>query len=564
MSKEGRIFNSFAEGIRPEQKLSITDWCRQNVKLSRSSRSVMADLEQTKWLIKPFEASIHDDTKEVVLMASTGSGKTTLMECLTLYTILERPNPLLLIAQTDADVNDWVTTGLMPAINASGKVKALLPKNRHAITKGLLSFPHMPIYITGANMAGLQSKSCSFIIGDECHLWRKGMISQAVKRLHDRPFSRSFFCSQPGRQFDDFDNAFNQTYKHEYMYLCPSCNERHPWRFENLKWEDVPLAEIAPVYHCPCGYTFNDDTLTRRAMSDSGDYVPIESENPVSNHLGFTYNALAVWFVEWRSLVVEFIQANEYKKQGNLLPLESFITKRLAQPWQEKVYLREDTEIAKSGYSLEDREQLDKTIMGIDKQGAEGGRYYYVVRTFSKNGESKLLAYGIALTYQDLEAKQREWNIPGNQVGIDTAFEPDSVLGACAANGWFGLNAWSAESYAWTDKRTGKAYRRVFSEPKFTKSNIGTAKHYLFSSSRIKDLVTALKKGNGTKWEIPHDVCETYIKHLNAEVKRQRPDGSFEWVNVRARSDYFDTECFILVMAMIHKVFPELVYQATE
>lgn len=554
--KKKRLFNSFASGIKPEQKKSITDWTLENVKANRSSRSTMLDLNQTPWLIDVFNASIADSTKEVVCQSSTGSGKTSLMEGLTLYTILERPNPLLLIAQTDADINDWVTTGLLPAIQDNPKVKKLLPNKRYILTKGLLNFPHMPVYITGANLAGLQSKSVSLILGDELHLWKQGMIDQARKRLHDRPFSRSCFLSQPGKKHDDFDNAFNQTYKSEYMYQCPSCNKRHPWRFEQLKWEDTPLADLEVSYHCPCGHVFSDDTQTRRSMTDSGSYIPIESKNPVANHIGFTYNALCVWWVTWKSLVVEFLQANEYKKKGNLLPLESFITKRLAQPWEEREYLKEDIQIEKGNYSLKDREQLDKTFMACDKQA---NRYYYVVRTFSKTGESKLLDYGMVINYSDLEAKQKEWEIDSNCVGIDCAYEPQSVLGACAANGWIGLNGFRSESF--NIDKNGKKYKRVFSQPSFSKSNIGVARSYLYSSSRIKDLVSALKRGDGLKWEIPHDVTDDYLNSLNSEIKKSKADGSFEWIKIRDRNDMWDCECEVLVMAMIHKHFPELVYE---
>ena len=245
----------------------------------------------------------------------------------------------------------------------------------------------------------------------------------------------------------------------------------------------------------------------------------------------------------------------EYKKKGNLLPLESFITKRLAQPWEEREYLKEDIVITKGSYSLKDRQKLDKTFMACDKQG---NRYYYVIRTFSTNGESKLLAYGMVINYSDLRNIQLEWEIEDNCVAIDTAYEPQSVLGACAANGWIGLNGFKSEAF--NISKNGKNYKRVYSNPSFSKSNIGTARSYLYSSSRIKDLVSALKRGDGIKWEIPHDVTEDYLNSLNSEIKKAKHDGSFEWIKIRERNDIWDCECEIIVIAMIHKHFPELQY----
>ena len=72
----------------------------------------------------------------------------------------------------------------------------------------------------------------------------------------------------------------------------------------------------------------------------------------------------------------------------------------------------------------------------------------------------------------------------------------------------------------------------------------------------------ALKSGHGLKWEIPHDVGKDYTDALNSEIKVAKPDGSFEWKTIRERNDYWDCECFIMILAIWHKIYPALTYSS--
>lgn len=203
--------------------------------------------------------------------------------------------------------------------------------------------------------------------------------------------------------------------------------------------------------------------------------------------------------------------------------------------------------------------------MTIDKQGAEGGRYYYVIRTYRTDGESRLLDYGTKLTYGELVEKQKEWNIPNNRVGIDMAYKTQDVLGACVINGWIGLNATKVDSYDYYNKKRKKTYKSIRSNIEVSRDARGLGRFFKFSSNRMKDLVSALKSGNGLKWDVPYDVDRDdgyYLNSLNSEVKQAKSNGQFEWVTIRDRNDIFDAECMNLGMAMYHDTFPEFIYTA--
>jgi DNA-directed RNA polymerase subunit RPC12/RpoP len=569
MLKTRKIYNAFAEGLKPEQKKTIQEWGRENVRTAVSTKAPMLELGLTPWLIEPLQFAIADETKEVVVAASIGSGKTTLMETLALYTILERPNEMMLIAQTNDKVHEWVQTRLKPAIFSNEKIMNNLPSDtRKVFKKNLIDLPHMNIHITGANDTGTNSKSVSLVIGDECWMWDKGYMEAGRGRLHHNPFSRCVYLSQPGNKGDDFDKAFNSTYKNEFQYLCAGCGERHPWRFEDLKFDsEAPLTEIDPALVCPsCGHEVADNPVERRQLTDSAVYIPIGyDENEVmEGHHGFTYNALCVHWISWGELVKQFIKANRAKKTGDIEPLKKFKQQKLAQVWHEQEErLLEVQDIALSdSYSIKDRVKWVKTIMAIDKQTAESGRYYYVIRTFNAEGESRVLDYGMKLTYPDLKAKQDEWEIPGNHVGIDIGDGnvTQDVLGACGLYGWIGVNATSASHYNFLNKKRKKTYKSIRSNTEFHRSLKVTARSFNFCSSRMKDIVSMLKSGNGIKWEVAYDIDDDngfYLKSLNAEVKKVMHDGSQRWETKSRRNDIFDCECMVLAMAMFHNIFPE-------
>jgi len=124
---------------------------------------------------------------------------------------------------------------------------------------------------------------------------------------------------------EDLDTSYDQTYKHEFSFKCRGCGNFHAYNFEDVKYECIKnesgiykWESLSAWYECPgCGERYEDTVSDRRAMSDSAEYIPAHSENPVKGHIGFHFSALNVWWISWEVLVQEFLKAKDLAKNGN-------------------------------------------------------------------------------------------------------------------------------------------------------------------------------------------------------------------------------------------------------
>ena len=170
------LIEQFQRGIRPPTDLSVPDWASKNVKITNSERASKFDIKQTPWLREPMECAGDIETREIVFLSPTGSGKSTMAEGLIPYVVSEDPGPFLYASQTDSDSKFWVESRLMPALKSCPKIKQLWPKNRHKVRAAEILFPHMPFISGGANMSNFQEKSMRYLYGDEVWTWKKGML----------------------------------------------------------------------------------------------------------------------------------------------------------------------------------------------------------------------------------------------------------------------------------------------------------------------------------------------------------------------------------------------------
>jgi hypothetical protein len=560
MTKSQILRNAFASAIKPSPKMSIIDWASKNVKLSRSSRSEYADLRQTPWLVDPLETILGNTGVEIVINAPVGSGKSTMLEIAGTYIVSEKAGPTMFAAQTDPDAQEFFQTGLMPALKNCSLIDNLWPAKQNAIRKDFVQFTHMPLWCCGANMSNFQSKSLDNVFIDEVWMLKAGLLTEARKRTHDRFGSKVVLVSQSGLINDDFDLAFKQTYQHEFAYKCRSCGKYHRYEFENLKWncekvdDKVVWESIEAHYECPCGEIYKDTTNDRRSMSESGKYIDGDTTNPLKGHYGYHYSALNVWWIEWRKLVVEFLKAVESSKKGNNKFLRQFNQKRLAKPWDEYEML-DEAPLTLAEYILAEAQRMDVTIITVDVQKQD---LWYVVRTWDRDGNSRLLESGKVLTFAEIANIATKFDIKNNAVFLDSAYRSEEVKNILAKYKWLGLNGRADSGYTITNKRTNKKYTRLFDAPKTHQTSSGMAVTTYYSSMGIKDILFILKAGHGARWDIPSDVGQEYINQINSEIKVMNAAGAPTYKKIKENNHILDCEAMQVVAAMMWKVYPSI------
>jgi len=569
---------AFCKAVTPPSDMDVVEWACEYVKLPQSARSPNFDIDATPWLRWPMKQIADDENKEVVVMAPVGSGKTTMLEGLLPWIIAEEPGPTLVVMQTDGDARDWTDTRFHPSIKANTKVYPLLPsgKTRGNLRKGEIIFPHMPLFIGGANLSNLQSKSIRWVYLDEVWLYKPGMVEEARRRTHDRWNSRVVMVSQAGSEGDEFDHAFTDGLIHDFCFECEGCKARQSYQWKQVKfkyhkteaeeydWEAIGESVYYECANDECKQQYADKAENRRKLAASGEYVS-RNNNAKPGRMSATYPAMAVWWIPWRKLVTEWITAQDAQKRMNLAPLRQFIQKRLAQSWvepNETVSLKSAVDVyrLKEYFNGEKWEFENFRFMCVDVQQ---DHFWAIIRAWSIEGKSRLLYCGKIETWEGLRMLRDKMKVPNRCVFVDRGYRPEVVAMECAkAMTQDDPNKWNAllgeESNGYPVKIGKRRVIKPYSSYHRSTTSAGMVSKYVkFSNLLAKDTLTALMRGEGNEWQIPVDHGKDYEKQMQNEIKREVSPGKWRYVVSKQHigNHLWDCETMQIVAASIFKVF---------
>lgn len=410
--------------LRQTDNADILEWAERHVQFPHSDRSKRFSRRQAPWLNGVLEAATDVDTREVVLMAPVGSGKTTMFEALACWIVAREPGGAMFVLQSDSDATDWSETRLKRVLEECPPIAPLWPKNRHQKRKAAILFPHMPLFVNGANINNLQSKSLRWCIGDEVWLWKPGLVEEFRRRTHDRWNSKRIFVGQAGEAEDEFSAAFTACEGWEFQFECPKCKERQPWRWESVKYDLAMTKSGHPDWKhlgksvrlaCACGAEFQDKPESRRLLAASGQYIKVREG--MAGRKAFTYPALAVWWIPWVTLVEEWVKANAEEKRGNTDPLRQFKQKRLAQPWEDQGGGARDEEVlrVRSDYRQGVCPVAEPWFVTLTADPGQA-KTHWSVAAHERGGQIWVFDYGECLAPEDLlHVGGKDWPIEGGQ-----------------------------------------------------------------------------------------------------------------------------------------------------
>ena len=565
------ILQAFANAATPPSDLSLSDWGVEHVKLPYSARTPRFDIESSPWLREILEAIADNENEEIVVCAPTGGGKTTLFEVLLNWIPVEAPGDVLVAMQNQREVEDWNLDRLQISLKANELLKDLWPKDRHAVKKDSIKFPHMKIDLTGANKGGLQSKSKRWVIGDECWLWKQGLMGDARKRTHDRWNGRIIFVSQGADEGHDFHLAYENTDKRRFSWQCEECGDFHYYDFAQVKYKKVidkngDLLENETVktvfLECPaCKATYEDKPEVRRRLSTNAKYIST-SNKALKGKIGFTFHAMNVWWISWGKLALEWIKAHEAKARGDYEPLKQFRQKREGKHWRDPV-LSIKSVLTAANYKKTDflnGELWDDELHRIMTVDVQRDHFWYVARAWKVDGSSRLITEGKALTVNCLRDLQNRYKIIDNRVFLDSQYEPGRVYTYCTDNNWIALKGEGRKEFVKTNPKTGLRISKPYSDAHQALAPNGKYAIYVFwCNEPIKDILAILKAGQGTAWETPSDISKDYIHQINSEMKMDVKSSSGHivkrWVKIKKDNHLWDCEAMNLVAAVMVGVY---------
>jgi len=556
---------AFRESIVAPSSLKAADWATQNVRLVYGSALAPTfSTEMSPWVVEPMNEFFDNANKELVFLGPVGGGKTTMIEAMLCHIVAEDNGPTLVTGQTDSDVRDWAESRMWPVMRANEATSSQLPDRRDKIRKDAIMFDHMPLYLTGANMSGLQSKSIRFLIGDEAWMWSSGMIAEFRERMHRRWNGRRLLTGQASYVDDDYHRAFKAGELREWSFECPECGAVQPFIFKQLRWpEDGTNAERAAAckYHCAaCDHGFTDDVQERRRLVESGRYV---SKTPAAmpGHISFHFNVLTLWRAPWSDTVAAWLNAQDSLRRGDSTELEKLIQKQLAEFWDGDMSINRPAidefdgrvEDYANGEPIEDEV---RRFMTIDCQR---DHYWACVRAWRADASSVLLWYGRVSTEETLEELRTRYEVPSEHTYIDTGYDTGRIYDMICRFGWCGIRGDRARRFQ--HSRKGRKVDKLFSPIKTALAPCASRARYFFvATDPIKDILARLRGGEGAAWEVLEGVTKAYASQVDSEAREEflapktnQPQS--HWVKKKRDNHAWDCEVYQVAAALVWRLF---------
>ena len=587
----------WSEAWRPPDRSPPWVWAQNHIQsIPYSPVPGRFRIENSPFIREPLEAITDPAVRQVCIIASVQSAKTTASELSLCYVIANLPGPTLWLNETDDDAKDQSESRLQKLFEECEPVKALFPRDRHKRRNTTIHFANgMTLWVLGAhNKTNLQRRSIRWIFADECWAYPQGHMAEAEARVTAFGWlGKCVWMSQGGEEGDDIDRKFETTDMREWTFQCPHCQIRQPWKWENVEWSksarndegewDFEQVRATASMRCAsCNHYFEDSDKTRRELNATGQFIP-QNTRASKENVGFHWNALAT--MSWGKLAELYLRAKAAARRGDITLMQQFVQKRLAQPWRE---YEEDykLEIVRSGYFK--GESWEETA-GVTAKGqiiaapyepseisihliiltvdVQMDHFFAVVRAWSANGSSRLVWNEKVLSWDEIIALQERFGIHPNLVFIDAGYSTYDVYRQCARRGWVALLGDRRPTYV-HKTRKGKSVLRFYSPRRKVALGHGQScfVHY-FSNLNMKDALARLRRNqdpeHGPTWEVPDDIDDEYLAHMEGE-QRVKKNGNWFWEQIGKRPQHlFDCEvmqiCAAFMLKLVGRESPEIV-----
>jgi len=445
------LYSGMWRGVcEPPDRRPIWQWAEEHIRsIPYSPQPGAFRIENSLQIRDVFEAITDPRVRLVTIIAAVQASKTMVMEIALAYIVANMPGPALWLNETDEDAKDQSEARLQKLFDACEPVRRLYPANRHKKRNTTIHFANgMTLWMLGAhNRTNLQRRSIRYLLADECWQFPSGHLAEAEARVTAFGWlGKCIFSSQGGVEGDDIHRKFEMTDQREWMFACPQCGHRQPFKWENIEWSkdcrdengqyDFARVHETTALRCEgCNAYLPDGDDMRRRLNATGQFV---AQNPkaAKANVGFHWNALAT--MPWGALAELYLRAKMAARQGDTSLLAQFFQKRLALAWRDQPDDL-DLEIAPSGYK---RGELWEEEARIDTRGriqppphpehavplrmlcadVQRDCLFVIVRSWAVDGSSRLIWNEKILTFDDLEAIQERFNIHPSLVFVDCGY----------------------------------------------------------------------------------------------------------------------------------------------
>ena len=549
-------------------------WAERNIDIGKISPVPgMFRSDTAPWIKEPLEKLRDNRIRRVTIRCAAQTSKTTIGMIAVADWIANEPGPIQWVMAAQDEAKTFVNTRLRPFLEGCGPVSDQMPRQRKHNKTLEINFPEAPLLISGANSPSkLQGNPKRYLVLDEVRNYPKGALQTALKRTESFWNARELISSTGDTEGDDVDREFLAGDQRRYFVPCPHCSQEWEMKWEQMKWDDNEttrpggewnFGEVAKTirYECPsCKAEIRDDFSTRKKMAVEGKWVPTNRNAP-SDRVSYTWSAMISPLRPWKRIVEEFLTARVALKQGVVEPLKTWVTETMGDSWKESISFKEDLKVESDYITGETWEKESARFLTVDVQE---DHFWFVVRAWSKDGESRMLDFGRLTTASDVKDKQIEHKIRDMCVLIDCSFDTANIYSLCCANGWVALRGDPRKEFPHNirGRRVLSPHSKpgdLWGDPNMGKAGQGRQRCPViaWSNPSVKDMLHRLKTGNGAYYGVPSDASQEWHRQMVSEAKRKirnKKSGQLEWSWVlvgRRQNHLWDCECMQVVAAQV-------------
>ena len=287
----------FLDGLRPEPRLTVSEWADANRKLSQESAAEYGQwrTSRTPYLKDVMDAlSVYSTYKKIIVMKGAQLGFTEAGNNWIGYIIDNSPAPTLMVQPTDDTMKRTSKMRIDPMVEASESLSKKVAKTKSRSKENTITqkkFPGGTLLMVGANSpAGLRSVPIRNLFLDEVDAYPYDLegegspIELATARTRTFAKKKIFIISTPTiKDFSAIEREFNQTDQNYFHVMCPECGRYHILEFNQLNW-DKTYKNVRMA--CPeCGALIEERMKTK--MLASGKWVPSHPEKSNKSVIGY-------------------------------------------------------------------------------------------------------------------------------------------------------------------------------------------------------------------------------------------------------------------------------------
>lgn len=572
----------FKENLKPEPRLSVSEWADENRFLSKrsSSESGKWRTSRTPYLKEVMDVlSVFNPTKKIVFMKSSQVGGSECANNFIGYIIAHSPAPTMLVQPSIDLAKRYSRLRILPLIEESPNVrdKVLKTKKKDASTLLQQDFLNGTLVLTGANSAaGLRSMPARFVMLDEIDAYPRDVEGEGdpidLVLARQRTFSRrkALLISTPTIEgASKIAEEFETSDKRFFYVPCPHCKGMQTLQFTQLKWPHGRPQDA--TYYCEhCGEEIQERFKTEMLMN--GKWIATAESDTVGFFINSLYSPLG-WF-SWADIAKDYEAAKkELEEEKKTEKMRTFINTILGETYKEsgeapewrRLYLRREEYkigvVPKGGLFLTcaadvQKDRIEAEVVAWGENQESWSIDYHTVygdTTLEKTWDE--FADFIEIQYEHEDGHR----LPLKLVGIDSGYNTQEVYNFCRKypisrvvplKGFDELSTIVGVPKAVDVKHQGKLIKKGV---RLWGIGSSVIKSELYARLRIETPLPGEKIPRGYL-HFPQ-YGEEYFRQLCAEkmiIKKDRKGFTkYEWVKERDRNEALDLKVYNRALAAI-------------